>query len=220
MATTTARRTRPKPTPRRDRRAAAVSRGLRRRILVALATVAAVGVAAALALRADEPTEETLGATAPDFELTTTDGRTVSLADHRRHDVLLYFSEGVGCDACFYQQARIEAEQQRFTDAGLTVVPVVVNRAADVRRELDRFGLTTPFLIDADRSVSAAYDTIGRGHHADLPGHSFVLVDGDGNLRWRMDEPSMFVEPERLVRGALDALGRQPVRQPRAPDPS
>jgi peroxiredoxin len=172
------------------------------------ATIVALGLAAVLAIRADKPTETNLGSTAPGFALASTDGTTVSLADHRGHDVLLYFSEGVGCDACFYQQAKIEAEQQRFTDAGLTVVPVVVNPAADVRRELDRFGLTTPFLIDPDRSVSVAYDTIGRGHHADLPGHSFILVDGDGNMRWRMDEPSMFVEPARLVDGAVAALGR------------
>jgi peroxiredoxin len=172
------------------------------------ATVLAFVLAAILAVRADKPTETNLGSSAPPFELASTDGTTVSLADHRGHDVLLYFSEGVGCDACFYQQAKIEAEQQRFTDAGLTVIPVVVNPAGDVRRELDRFGLTTPFLIDPDRSVSAAYDTIGRGHHADLPGHSFVLVDGEGNMRWRMDEPSMFVEPERLVDGAVAALGR------------
>ena len=172
------------------------------------AAVLAVGLAAVLAVRADKPTETNLGSSAPAFELASTDGKSVSLADHRGHDVVLYFSEGVGCDACFYQQAKIEAEQQRFTDAGLTVVPVVVNSAADVRRELDRFGLTTPFLLDSDRRVSAAYDTIGRGHHADLPGHSFVVVDGDGNMRWRMDEPSMFVEPARLVEGAVAALGR------------
>jgi len=159
-----------------------------------------------LAVRADQPTEAALGSPAPGFELASTDGGTVSLADHRGHDVLLYFSEGVGCDACFYQQAMIEADGQRFADADITVVPIVVSPAADVRRELERFGLATPFLIDPDRSVSTAYDTIGRGHHADLPGHSFVLVDGDGTMRWRIDEPSMYVEPSRLVERATQAL--------------
>jgi peroxiredoxin len=206
--TTTGRRVSTKRARRADRRAAARRRTLRRRLLMAGGTALALAVAAVLAARADKPTETNLGSPAPLFELASTDGTMTSLGDHRGHDVLLYFSEGVGCDACFYQQATIEAEQERFTDAGLTVVPVVVNPAADVRRELDRFGLSTPFLIDPDRSVSAAYDTIGRGHHADLPGHSFVLVDGDGTMRWRLDEPSMFVEPSRLVEGAVAALGQ------------
>ena len=168
----------------------------------------ALAIVAALAVRADQPADSTLGWPAPGFALASTDGSTVSLADHRGHDVLLYFSEGVGCDACFYQQATIEAEQERFADAGLQVIPVVMNAAPDVRRELDRFGLTTPFLIDPDGSVSASYDTIGRGHHADLPGHSFVLVDGSGTMRWRLDEPAMFVEPSRLVVAATKALSQ------------
>jgi peroxiredoxin len=208
MTTPTARPERSKRARRTDRRASARRRTLRRRLVIGAGTGLAVALAAVLAVRADKPTEVILGAPAPSFELASTDGHTVSLADHLGHDVLLYFSEGVGCDSCFYQQASIEAEQQRLTDAELMVVPVVVNPATDVRRELDRFGLTTPFLIDTDRSVSAAYDTIGRGHHADLPGHSFVLVDREGTLRWRLDEPSMFVEPSRLIEGATRALSR------------
>jgi peroxiredoxin len=208
MITTTTHEPSSKKSTRADRRAHARRRSLLRRVFVVGLVIAGIGIAAVFAIRADRPAAMTLGATAPPFSLASTTGATVSLADHRGHDVLLYFSEGVGCDACFYQQARIEAEQQTFDDAGLTIVPVVVNPAADVVRELDRFGLTTPFLIDSDRSVSDAYDTIGRGHHADLPGHSFVLVDRDGEMRWRLDEPAMFVEPATLVDGAVEALGR------------
>jgi peroxiredoxin len=208
MITTTPHQPSSKKSTRADRRAHARRRSLLRRVLVTALVIAGIGIAAVFAVRADRPAATTLSATAPPFSLVATTGGTVSLADHRGHDVLLYFSEGVGCDACFYQQARLEAEQQRIDDAGLTIVPVVVNPVADVRRELDRFGLTTPFLIDSDRSVSTAYDTIGRGHHADLPGHSFVLVDRDGEMRWRLDEPAMFVEPATLVDGAVEALGR------------
>lgn len=206
MATTTAHHAGSNRARRADRRGAARRRSLRNRLLVGGAVVVTLVLLTVLAARADKPVARTLDAGASGFELPSTDGTTVSLADHRGHNVLLYFNEGVGCDACFYQQARIEAEQQRFDDAGLVVLPVVVNPAQQVAPELERFGLTTPYLIDADRRVSAAYDTIGRGHHADLPGHSFVLVDGNGRLRWRLDEPSMFVEPQRLVEGARVAL--------------
>lgn len=206
MATTTAHRVGSNRARRADRRVTARRRSLRHRLLVGGAVVVALVLLTVLAARADKPVASTLDAGAAGFQLPSTDGTTVSLADHRGHNVLLYFNEGVGCDACFYQQARIEAEQQRFDDAELVVLPVVVNPAQQVAPELERFGLNTPYLIDADRRVSAAYDTIGRGHHADLPGHSFVLVDGNGKLRWRLDEPSMFVEPQRLVEGAQAAL--------------
>jgi peroxiredoxin len=208
MSNTTAVRPTSKQASRAERRSAARARRLRRRLVIGGVTVAVVTVLVVLAVRADRPAASPLDDAAPSFELESTAGGTVSSNDLRGRDVLLYFSEGVGCDVCFYQQAMIEKEQQRLADAGLAIVPIVVNPAPDVRRELARFEITTPFLIDSDRSVSAAYDTIGRGHHADLPGHSFILVDRAGRMRWRLDDPSMYVEPAVLIRQAVAALGR------------
>jgi peroxiredoxin len=79
------------------------------------------------------------------------------------------------------------------------VVPIVVNPAYQVQAEMGRFGLTTPFLIDADASVSGAYGVIGTGMHANLPGHSFVLVDESGRIAWRGEYPSMFITTDELV---------------------
>lgn len=139
------------------------------------------------------------GGQAPPFALTSTDGRSVSLSDYRGRDVLLYFNEGVGCDACFYQMAELEKNGQQLAANGLTVLPIVVNPADDVRQEIARFGLRTPYLIDADERVSNAYGVVGTGMHENLPGHSFVLVDGSGRIRWRGDFPSMFVSTNQLL---------------------
>jgi hypothetical protein len=35
--------------------------------------------------------------------------------------------------------------------------------------------------------------------HANLPGHSFVLVDASGRIRWRGDFPSMYVSTNELL---------------------
>jgi peroxiredoxin len=140
-----------------------------------------------------------IGTEAPAFTLSSTDGRSVSLSDYGGRDVLLYFNEGVGCDACFYQMAELEKSGRQLAAKGLTVLPIVVNPAGDVRQEIARFGLRTPFLIDADQRVSNAYGVVGTGMHANLPGHSFVLVDGSGRIRWRGDFPSMFVSTNQLL---------------------
>ena len=142
---------------------------------------------------------EGTGAEAPAFTLASTAGDTVSLSDFRGRDVLLYFSEGVGCDSCFYQMAELEKNAAKLSASGLAVVPIVVNPAGLVRAEMERFGLTTPFLIDSDESVSNAYGVVGTGMHANLPGHSFVLVDDSGRIAWRGDYPSMFVNTNQLV---------------------
>jgi hypothetical protein len=48
------------------------------------------------------------------------------------------------------------------------------HQGPDHRRH-DRYGATTPFLLD-DGTVSQAYGTLGEGMQAGPPGHSFVLV--------------------------------------------
>jgi peroxiredoxin len=140
-----------------------------------------------------------VGTQAPSFTLPTTANGSVSLSSFGGKDVLLYFSEGVGCDTCFYQMRDLEQNAEKLSADGLTVLPIVVNPADQVRTELDRFGLTTPFLIDADEHVSTAYGVIGTGMHENLPGHSFILVDGSGKIAWRGDYPSMFVTTDELL---------------------
>lgn len=141
----------------------------------------------------------TPGSRAPEFSLPTTDGRIVSLASLKGRNALLYFNEGSGCDPCITQIAEIESHQAHIDELNLMLVPIMPNDAATVRREFARFKIRTPGLIDAALSVSRAYDTLGRGHHAHLPGHTFVLLDSTGVTRWRGDYPSMYVATTELL---------------------
>jgi peroxiredoxin len=136
---------------------------------------------------------------APAFSLTATNGDQVSLAGLSGKNVLIYFNEGVGCDACFYQMSDIEQHASEFEKAGITVLPISVNDQADVQREMTRFNLQIPWLIDADKSVSEAYGTLGTGMHADLPGHSFVFIDSTGKIRWQQDYPSMYASSDEIL---------------------
>src|SRR6266511_2498519 len=71
-----------------------------------------------------------------------------------------------------------------FTSAGVTVLPIVMNTADQIRSDMNANHVTTPFLLDTDGAVSRAYGTLGKGMHAGLPGHSFVLIDATGVQRW------------------------------------
>ena len=161
-----------------------------------------------------QPSSPESAGQAAGFTLASTDGGEVTLSDYRGQSVLLYFNEGVGCDACFYQTAMLEADEA-FTALDIPLVPIVMNPPAQVVRELDRFGIDTPYLVDTDGSISRAYDTLGTGHHADLPGHSLVLVGPDGAVRWRGDYPGMWVEPAEVastVSNYVDQAGREQTR--------
>ena len=83
--------------------------------------------------------------------------------------------------------------------AGVTTVPIVMNTSSQVAAELRRYGIRTPYVVDPDGSVSRVYKTLGTGHHANLPGHTFILVGADGTMQWRADHPGMWVDPAELT---------------------
>jgi peroxiredoxin len=166
--------------------------------LAALAAglVVVVSVIAAMMLTS-RPDSSSASRTAPDFILTDTSGQQVHLADLHGHNVLLYFSEGAGCQSCLVQMAEIEKNPQ-FATAGLRVLPIVMNSREQIMNDMALNGVKTPFLLD-DGTVSKAYGTLGKGMHAGLPGHSFVLVDKDGVQRWYGEYPSMWLSPTDLI---------------------
>ncbi|MCG7284748.1 peroxiredoxin family protein [Cellulomonas sp. ACRRI] len=199
----------------RDRRAAAIARvredqrrhDRRRKLIVSGASafivvlIAAVVTAALLSARVT--TSSNLGP-APDFTLQTTDGNSVTLSDFRGSPVILYFSEGAGCGSCLQQMGEIEKDAA-FADAGITVLPIVMNTAEQITADMKTYGVTTPFLLD-DGTVSKEYDTLGTGMHQGLPGHSFVLVDADGERVWSGNYPSMWLAPEALLKEVQERL--------------
>ena len=147
-----------------------------------------------------------VGSKAPAFSLASTGGGTVTLASLAGRNTLLYFSEGVGCDPCFTQMVELQQQQAQLNQLGITLVPIMTNPAGAVTQEMQRFRLSYPVLIDASKSVSSAYGTLGTGHHADLPGHSFILIDKTGAIRWRGDYSSMYVSTSELLTKLQQAL--------------
>ncbi|WP_122263707.1 peroxiredoxin family protein [Ornithinimicrobium cerasi] len=176
----------------------------RRRLLGLAVLLALVAVVAFGLWQARPTTNEAGGGAAPAFTLPSTTGQTVSLADYRGSPVLLYFNEGAGCASCTQQMAEIE-KNPGFADAGIVVLPIVMNTAAQIQVDLDAFGVSTPYLLD-DGAVSQAYGTLGKGMHAGLPGHGFVLVDAEGMQRWQGNYPSMWLDPDDLLREATARL--------------
>lgn len=62
------------------------------------------------------------GRQAPPFPLPTTSGSEVSLSENRGGNALLYLTEGVGCDPCFYEMVELERNADQLRAAGLTAL--------------------------------------------------------------------------------------------------
>lgn len=175
------------------------------RLIWLIAALVVVAIVATMVLTS-RPGSSDMARTAPDFTLTDTAGVTHRLSQHRGGNVLLYFSEGAGCQSCLVQIGAIEKVGDRFADRDITVLPIVMNTKDQIARDMQLNGVTTPFLLD-DGTVSSEYGTLGKGMHAGLPGHSFVLIDASGQQRWYGEYPSMWLSPADLLAEVDSRLG-------------
>ena len=179
---------------------AARASGRRRRLRIMIGTASALALVAAVTamMLTSRPESSDAIRTAPEFTLTDTGGSEHTLAQHRGENVLLYFSEGAGCQSCIVQMGEIEKQAAAFQKLDVTVLPIVMNTREQITADMTASGATTPFLLD-DGTVSEAYGTLGKGMHAGLPGHSFVLIDRQGRQRWYGEYPSMWLAPQDLL---------------------
>ena len=132
------------------------------------------------------------------------DGREISSQSLRGKKTLLFFSEGVMCQACFEQIRDIEDVGADLEKRGIGLVSVTPDSEEVLREAVSQYGISTPMISDEDRDMSAAFDTLGQGMHSDTPGHAFVLVDETGKVVWQRDYwlapyRTMYVEPEKLL---------------------
>ena len=116
---------------------------------------------------------------------------------------LLFFSEGVMCQACFEQIKGVEKFGAELDKRGIQLVSITPDSPGDLRQAVSQYGITTPMIADDDRDMSAAFNTLGQGMHGDTPGHAFALVS-HGKVLWYRDywlapTRSMYVEPKQLL---------------------
>ena len=79
---------------------------------------------------------------------------------------------------------------------------------------ITEYGISdVPMLIDAEHTVSEAYDVLKWAVGSGEPSHTFVLVDADGNIAWIRDygspslpDPVMYVPPADLIQQIKDSL--------------
>ena len=155
----------------------------------------------------------TAGSLVPAFtERDVQTGRAITSKAVAKKKTLLFFSEGVMCQACFEQIKDLEQMGAELDKRGIQPVSITPDSPADLKQAIAQFGIATPMIADEDRDMSAAFDTLGRGMHSDTPGHAFVLVDETGKVLWQRDywlDPyrTMYVEPATLL-GDLAAVAQ------------
>ncbi len=168
-------------------------------------TSASAAHAMAMATGAKHGEGLTAGSRVPAFsERNVETGQTISSKTLYAHKTLLFFSEGVMCQACFEQIKGLEQVGDQLAKRGISLVSITPDPAGDLKQMIAQYGITSPMIADDDRTMSQAFNTLGAGMHADTPGHAFALID-KGKLLWYRDywlppTRSMYVSPSKLLK--------------------
>ena len=165
---------------------------------------ASLGAAHAMSLGADQGAGLPVGSSVPAFSKRNVEtDRPISSKSVYGKKTLLFFSEGVMCQACFEQIKGLERFGAQLRNRGMQLISITPDTGGDLKQAISQYGITTPMISDDDRTMSEAFNTLGQGMHADTPGHAFVLID-KGKVLWYRDywlppAGSMYVEPAKLL---------------------
>ena len=140
-------------------------------------------------------------------------GTEISSRTMRGKKALLFFSEGVMCQACFDQIRDIETVGADLERRGIVLISITPDSRRNLKAAISDYGISTPMISDENGDMSAAYDTLGQGMHSDTPGHAFVLLDKTGKVVWKRDYwlppyRTMYVEPKSLLADLTEGIGR------------
>ena len=105
------------------------------------------------------PTDVKVGFSAPNFSLTTLDGKTVQLSDLRGQNVLVNYWV-TWCDPCIEELGFLDEIGQEYLARGFTILSVnglAQNPLPDVEAVVNQNGLTFPILLDEKDGFYQAY---------------------------------------------------------------
>lgn len=145
--------------------------------------------------------EKAVGKEAPDFSLGNINGKTIKLSDYKGKIVVLFFNEGSMCYPVCWDQIAALATDERFNDTA--VFSIVVDEKSTwekIVKQMPKLA-TANILFDATRIVSSSYDVLNLPssmHPGAYPGHTYVVIDKEGIIRYTFDDPKMGIRNDLI----------------------
>jgi peroxiredoxin len=102
------------------------------------------------------PVDPQAGKPAPDFELSTLEGKTVHLSDYKGHPVLVNYW-ATWCPPCREELPLIQERQAQFSPDLVVLAVNAGEDSATVKNYIGKQGLTFPVLLDPDWKVEALF---------------------------------------------------------------
>src|SRR3989344_473383 len=144
-----------------------------------------------------------VGKEAPDFTLTSYDGKKFNLKEQRGKKVVLFFTEGAMCYPSCWNQIVAFGKDSVFNKEDTIVLNIMVDTKNEWKKAVDKMpelGAST-VLLDLTKNVSRDYGMLSLPssmHKGQYPGHTYLILDKDGIIRFVKDDPQMAVRNDEL----------------------
>lgn len=103
------------------------------------------------------------------------------------------------------QTKALEQHVQHLDGRNFVLISITNDSPSDLLQAGIDLKLTMPLVADESHDMTTRFGALGGGAsgggmHADKANHTFILVDKKGIVRFDKDYPSMWIDPNKLLR--------------------
>ncbi len=149
-----------------------------------------------------------VGATAPGFNLTTNEGKQVSLNDFKGKWVVLYFYPKDFTQGCTIEARNFQRDIAKYEAANAVILGVSVDNAESHKEFCAKEGLNFKLLADTDAKVSDQYGSVMEYNGAKLSARNTFIIDPQGKVVKVFEKVKVAAHSEEVL-AALATLQKQ-----------
>lgn len=123
-----------------------------------------------------------VGSVAPEFTLTTNEGKQASLKDYRGKWVVLYFYPKDFTSGCTLQARNFQRDLAKYEAVNAVILGVSVDTAESHKEFCAKEGLNFKLLSDTDAKVSESYGSIMEYQGMKLSARNTFIIGPDGKV--------------------------------------
>lgn len=134
---------------------------------------------------------------APELDCVSIEGKRVRLSDYRGKNVLLVFYLSDQCVHCMEQLGAINKRMNEFTDANTVVLGVSSTTPTANKESVALAPFQVTLLSDTNHTNARRFSSYDDFEEMEL--HSTILIDADGNVRWKRTGGEPFGDVDFLL---------------------
>lgn len=140
----------------------------------------------------------------PAFSLSDRSGFVYTPENLRGKKVVLFFTEGIMCYPACWDQIAALGKDKRFDTDEVTALSIVMDSQSDWEKAVKKMPelASAKIVFDKNGVVSRSFGMLtveSSMHYGAYPGHTYVIMDKEGIIRYIFDDPAMGIRNDQIA---------------------